>query len=91
MKKFAAVLGVTGMLAVSAVAQDPGMAPAPGAPGDMSVTTTTTTEVPTADPAVVGAEVTTTTLPATGGAPIAMALAGALTAGSAFFLRRKLS
>jgi LPXTG-motif cell wall-anchored protein len=88
MKKFAAVLGVTGMLAVSAVAQDPGMAPAPG---DMSVTTTTTTEVPTTDPAVVGAEVTTTTLPATGGAPIAMALAGALTAGSAFFLRRKLS
>ncbi len=90
MKKFAAVLGLTGVIALSAVAQDPGMAPAPGAPGDMSITTTTTTEVPTSDPVVVGAE-EVGTLPATGGAPIAMALAGALTAGSAFFLRRKLS
>lgn len=87
MKKFAAVLGLTGVIALSAVAQDPAAAP-PAA--DMTVTTETTTTIPEGDMTIVGTQ-DVGTLPATGGAPIAMALAGALTAGSAFFLRRKLS
>lgn len=87
MKKFAAVLGLTGVLALSATAQDPGMAPAPAA--DVNVVTETTPGVP-ADSTMMGTE-DVGTLPTTGGAPLAMALAGALTAGSAFFLRRKLN
>lgn len=87
MKKFVAVLGLTGVLAFSAVAQDPGAGS--GAAVDIMTTTETMPGVP-ADSTMMATE-EVGTLPATGGAPLAMALAGALTAGSAFFLRRKLS
>jgi hypothetical protein len=72
---------------------------APGAPGGTTdtgavtnATDTTTVTVTDTDPAVaaVGAE-ETSTMPNTGGAPLLMALAGSLTAGSALLLRRKLN
>lgn len=83
MKKLAALLSVTGILAMSAAAQEPAPAPAP-------TEVTVVTETTPGDSQVIGAE-DAGTLPTTGGAPLAMALAGALTTGSAFFLRRKLS
>ena len=97
MKKLSSILGVAGVLALGAVAQaqapgDPGappaMAPPPGDTG-VTVTTETTTGVGGAD-MTIGAE-DPGTLPTTGGAPIAMALVGTLTAAGAFFARRKLS
>ena len=90
MKKFLMMLGVTGVLSVGAAFAQPAATPPAGAPAttpppvDTTVTSTTTTTD------VVGAE-TYGTMPATGGAPIAMALGGALTAAGAFFMRRKLS
>ena len=76
-------------------AGDPAAGGAPGAPGGTADTgavtnDTTTVTVTETDTAAVGAN-ETTTMPNTGGAPLLMALAGSLTAGSALLLRRKLS
>ena len=74
---------------------DPAAGGAPGAPGGTADTgavtnDTTTVTVTETDTAAVGAD-ETTTMPNTGGAPLLMALAGSLTAGSALLLRRKLN
>lgn len=92
MKNWMTVLTLGVGLSAASIAQAqegvPGAAPPPVGDTTVTATTTTTTEVP----ATVGAETTDYgTMPATGGAPLAMALGGALTAAGAFFLRRKLS
>jgi hypothetical protein len=89
MKNWMKVLSLGGILLSAAVVQAQPAA-APVAPAvDTTVTTTTTTDT-AGTPAVIGAE-NYGTMPTTGGAPIAMALGGMLTAASAFFVRRKVS
>ena len=86
MKKFLSLLAVGGALFSGGVAQAqaPGMAPG----GSVTTETTTTTG---AEPGAMMVDAPTGTMPTTGGAPIAMALCGALTAAGGFFVRRKLS
>ena len=104
--QFASLLAVGSALLVSGIAQaqppagapggppagDPAAGGAPGGTADTGAVTndTTTVTVTETDTAAVGAD-ETTTMPNTGGAPLLMALAGSLTAGSALLLRRKLS
>ena len=93
MKNWMTVLSVATCLSVAGIAQaqDAAAPPPPPVPaGDATVTatTTTTTEVPGT---ICAETVDYGTMPATGGAPLAMALGGALTAAGAFFLRRKVS
>ena len=91
MKNWMKVLSLGGVLLTAAAVQaQPAAAPAAAPPVDTTVTTTTTTDTVGA-PAVIGAENNYGTMPATGGAPIAMALGGMLTAAGAFFVRRKIS
>lgn len=95
MKKLSSILALSGVLAlgIAAQAQDPGAPPADAAPPadpGVTVTTETTVEQPAPDTMIVGTD-DPGTMPATGGAPLAMALAGTLTAAGAFFVRRKLS
>jgi hypothetical protein len=90
MKNLSKVLGAASVLALCAVAQaqDPA-AMAPPAPGaDVTVQTQTTVN-PDSD-AIVG-DAAPDTMPTTGGAPIALALLGSMTAAGAFIARRKLS
>lgn len=89
MKNLSKVLAATSILflCAAAQAQDPAMAPAPGA--DVTVTTQTTTGVDAPD-TIVG-DVAPDTMPTTGGAPIALALIGSMTAAGAFIARRKLT
>lgn len=87
MKKILSLLSVAGIVAFAGIAQAQDAVPPAGA--GVEVTTETTTTVP--GETVVGAYEDPGTMPATGGAPIAMALVGSLTAAGAFFARRKLS
>lgn len=87
MKKLATILSVAGVLAVGTA----GWAQEPVPTEDLEVRTTTETTTGYANPDVMPMEETTyATMPATGGAPIAMALLGTLTAAGAYFTRRKL-
>jgi hypothetical protein len=93
MKNLSTVLGAASVLFLCAVAQaqDPAMAPAapPATPGaDVTVTTQTTTDYGDAGADTIVGDVPVT-MPATGGAPIALALVGSLTAAGAFIARRK--
>lgn len=96
MKKLSSLLGVASVLALCAVAQaqDPAMmapAPAPPAAPGATVNVETQTTVGGADSdTIVGADAPDT-MPTTGGAPIALALIGSMTAAGAFIVRRKLS
>jgi hypothetical protein len=92
MKNWMKVLSLGGILLSAAVVQaQPAAAPVPAPAVDTTVTTTTTTDTAgTPGSTVIGAE-NYGTMPTTGGAPIAMALGGMLTAASAFFVRRKVS
>lgn len=89
MKKTAGILSLAGVLAMSVTAA---WAQDPVPPGDVEaqVTTETTLEQANAEGDFVTSESDYATLPATGGAPIAMALFGTLTAAGAYFTRRKL-
>ena len=86
MKKFLSVLAVGSALFLSGASQvqAQGMAPGPSVSTETTVTTggdaSASYDAPSSG-----------TMPTTGGAPIAMALSGILTAAGAFFIRRKLS
>ena len=85
MKKLLGLFAVGSALFLGGIAQAQPVATTPG----VTVTTETTTgAMPGAMSLDAPAE--TGTMPATGGAPIAMALSGILIAGGAFFARRKL-
>lgn len=87
MKKLLGLFAVGSTLFLGAVAQaQPATPPA----GGVTVVTETTTGG-MEQPASMMVDAPTGTMPATGGAPIAMALSGILMAGGAFFARRKLS
>ena len=90
MKKLTGLFAVSSALLIGGIAQAQPVAttvPPVGAPPATTVTTETTTSTDTgaATYDVPG------TMATTGGAPIAMALAGILAAGGAFFVRRKLA
>lgn len=90
MKNLSKVLGAASVLFLCAAAQAQDPAMAPGAPGaDVTVTTQTTTGLDAPD-TIVG-DTMPDTMPTTGGAPIALALVGSLTAAGAFIARRKLA
>lgn len=93
MKNLSKVLGAASVLflCAAAQAQDPAMAPAPAeAPGaDVTVTTETTTGYGAPD-TIVG-DTAPETMPTTGGAPIALALVGSMTAAGAFIAQRRLN
>ena len=82
------VLSCALALSSATFAQD---APATAVESTTTTTTTTTDVAPVVEGETVVQEtaVTETTLPATGGAPLLMALAGALTAGGALFGLKK--
>ena len=84
MKKILGIFAVASAMFVSgaAHAQAPGMAP-----GTTVETTTITEDV--GDTSSIGAP--SGTMPTTGGAPIAMALSGILTAAGGLLIRRKMS
>lgn len=92
MKNLSSLLGAASVLALCAVAQaqDPAMmAPAPAPGADVTVTTQTTTGYDNGSDTIVGADAPDT-MPTTGGAPIALALVGSMTAAGAFIVRRRL-
>jgi len=94
MKNLSSLLGAVSVLALCAVAQaqDPAMAPAPpDAAPTAGVTVTTSTTTGGADDTIVGSTAAPDTMPTTGGAPMAMVLAGSMVAAGAFLARRKLS
>lgn len=88
MKKTASILGLAGLLALGTAswAQDP----VPAGDVETRVTTETTIDHGNPDDAFAATEADYTTMPATGGAPIAMAIFGTLTAAGAYLTRRKL-
>jgi hypothetical protein len=91
MKNLSTVLGAASILFLCTVAQaqDPAVAPAPAPAPDVTVTTQTTTGLDAPD-TIVG-DTAPDTMPTTGGAPIALALVGSMTAAGAFIVRRKLN
>ena len=87
MKKLTGLFAVGSALLIGGIAQaQPAVTTVPPA---TTVTTETTTSTDTG--AVALDAPANGTMPPTGGAPIAMALAGILAAGGAFFARRKLA
>ncbi len=91
MKNLSKVLGAASVLflCAAAQAQDPAMPPMPAPGADVTVTTQTTTGLDAPD-TIVG-DAMPDTMPTTGGAPIAIALLGSMTAAGAFIARRKLA
>lgn len=94
MKKWMAVLSCSGTLLLAGAAFGQGAAPKSAVDAAMApeTTVTTTTSTSTGGDVLPGApDENGGTMPATGGAPLAMLLAGSLTAASGLFLRRKLA
>ena len=97
MKKLLGLFAVGSALFLGGVAQAQPGAPMPGAPGAMPPaaapsTSVSITQETYTDPNTMSLDSPDSgTMPATGGAPIAMALSGMLAAGGAFFARRKLA
>ena len=88
------LIALTAIFLAATVAQAQMQTAAP-APAGYTATATATTGNPPAigaeDAVAAPAQPDAGTMPATGGAPLAMLLGGSLTAASAFFLRRKIS
>jgi len=84
MKKFWSLLAVSSALFLGGIAQAQAPATAPTVSTETTVSTSTDAGA-SYDAAPSG------TMPTTGGAPIAMALSGILTAAGGFLIRRKLS
>ena len=87
MKKLLGIFAVTSAMFLGGVAQ----AQAPGMNGGTAPGTTVETTTITEEGGALAVDAPSGTMPTTGGAPIAMALSGLLTAAGGLLVRRKMS